>query len=60
MDGSLLLRVVQRWARLLFPYLEFCPYGVHLIALTSLLLTYVQICGTVSRVVSNKPAMWHP
>ena len=40
--------------------LEFSPHGVHPIELTSLLLTYVQIRGTLSRVTSNKPRILLP
>jgi hypothetical protein len=36
-------------------FIEFSLHGLHVIALTSLLLMYVQICGTVARVISNKP-----
>ena len=43
-----------------FAGFEFSLHGTHAIALTSLLLTYVQICGTVSRVISNKPAIYRP
>ena len=34
---------------------ELSFYGLHTLALTSLLLTYVEIRGTLSRVTSKKP-----
>ncbi|MCU1242800.1 MAG: short-chain dehydrogenase/reductase [Candidatus Acidoferrum typicum] len=34
---------------------DFSAHRIHTIALTSLLLTYVQICCNLARVISNKP-----
>ncbi len=36
---------------------EFSFQRIETMELTSLLLTYVKICGTVARVISNKPRL---
>jgi len=43
-----------------FAGFELSLHGTHAIELTSLLLTYVQICSMVARVISNNPAIYRP